>query len=108
MDTHARGVCEKLDRPVVMRRAESARDDQQIVAEAVGERGLELRRIVTDNRDSRRLEPETKQRRGEERPVSIVPVAAHELRARCDDRYARAGCQPVAVTMITCGRSPGT
>ena len=32
------------------------------------------------------------ERRGEERPVSVVPVAANELRARCDDR--RAGGTP--------------
>ena len=99
---------EQLDRPVVVRRPEATRDDEQIVSEAVDERRLEIGRVVADDRDPRRLETEAQQRCGEERPVSVVPVAAHELRARCDDRYAWAGCQPVAVTMITCGFSPGT
>ena len=54
---------------------------------------LEVGRIVADDRDPRRLDAEPKQRRREERAVSVVAVAADELGARGDDRRPR-GRQP--------------
>ena len=54
------------------------------------ERCLEIGRIVADDRDPRRIDAEAKQRRGEVRAVAVVAVAAHELRARRDDRGADA------------------
>src|SRR5205085_737651 len=72
------------------------------------QRGFEVARIVADDGDARRIDAEPKQRRREEGPIAIVPVAAHELRARRDDRRAQAGRQPVGVTMMTCGLRPGT
>ena len=102
---------EQLDRPVVVGRPEPAGDAQEVVPEPLGQRGLEIGRIVADDRDRDRRDPERDQRRREERAVAVVPVAADELGARGDDRGARpryAGRQPVGVTMITRGWSPGT
>ena len=62
----AGGLREQLDRAVVVRRAEAARDDEQVVREPFGERSLEVGRVVADDRDPRRLEPEARgaRRRG--------------------------------------------
>jgi len=83
---HVRRSREQLDRAVVVGRAEPARDDKQLVRETFAERRFEIGRLVTDNCDARRVDAEPQQRRCEERPVAILPVAAHELGARRDDR----------------------
>jgi hypothetical protein len=56
------------------------------VREALTQCGLEIRRLVTDDGDARRVDAEAKQRRRQKRPVAILPVAADELGARRDDR----------------------
>jgi hypothetical protein len=65
--------------------AEAARDDAQVGAQALGERGPELVLPVPDDRDPRGLEPEADELAREERPVAIVPVAPDELAPRDDD-----------------------
>jgi hypothetical protein len=47
---------------------------------------FEIRRLVTDDGDARRVDAEAKQRRREKRPVAVLPVAPYELGARRDDR----------------------
>jgi hypothetical protein len=107
-DANTGSTREQLDRAVVVRRPQPARDDQQVVAQSLAQRGLELRRLVPDDRDPRRLDAQPHQRRGQERPVAVVAVAADELGARRDDRGSYAGRQPLAVTTITRGFCPGT
>jgi DNA-binding transcriptional regulator YiaG len=80
MDADTRGTGEQLDRAVVVGRAETAGDHEQIARQPVGERRFEIGRIVADNRDARRVDAEPKQRRCQERPVSVVPVAADGFR----------------------------
>ena len=78
------------------------------MGESLAERRFKVRRLVTYDGDANRFDAKSKQRGCEDRPVAIVPVAAHELRARRDDRCSYAGRQPVGVTMITFGLPPGT
>ena len=86
----ARGTRHQLDRAVVVRRPEPARDAAEIGLEPLAQRRLELGRVVADDRDPRRLEAEPQQLRGEERAVQVAPVAADELTAGDDDEAARA------------------
>src|SRR5262249_52992767 len=105
---------EELDRAVVVGRAEPARADEEVVAEPVADRRLELRRRVADDPDLRRLDPVREQRAREEGTVEVGAVAADELGAGDDDSGARArrqaGCprQPPGVTVRTHGRYPAT
>ena len=108
MEPDAGRVGEQLDRAVVVRRPEPARDDEQVVLEPSPKSRLEIGRVVADDRDPRRFDTAAEKIRREVRPVAIGPVAANELRARRDDRGAYAACQPVFVTMPTRGCAPGT
>jgi hypothetical protein len=102
----ARDPREHLDRPVVVRRPQAARGDEQVVLEPLAEGSLEVGRIVADDGDPRRLDAETEQRAGEERPVGVPAIATDELGTRDDDCRARLGqtaCQVVGVTRMTRG-----
>ena len=99
---------EQFDRSVVVRRAETPRDDEQVLVQPCTQRGLELGRLVADDSDPHGIDAEPEQRARQIRAVPVLPVAADELRARRDDRGPYAGRQPVDVTMITRGFSPGT
>jgi hypothetical protein len=70
-------------------RAESARDEQQVVFEAVTQRSLELGRRVADDPELRRFDPSRVELPGEERAVQVGTVAPNELGTRDDDRGAR-------------------
>ena len=105
-----------LDRAVVVRRPEAARDGDEVrVADGLAERPLELGRIVADDVDPRRLEPEREQRAREERAVQVGALAADELAARDDDRRPRplrgqarsAAKTRFAVTKIPCRFTAG-
>jgi len=85
----ARCACEELDRAVVVRRAEAAGDDAEVCAQALGERALELRFVVTDDRDGRGLEAEAYEFLREVRAVAVVAVPADELAAGDDDDAAQ-------------------
>ena len=54
----AGGLREQLDRAVVVRRAEAARDDEQVLLEARPQRGFQLGRLVADDRDPNRIDAE--------------------------------------------------
>src|SRR5439155_10560656 len=82
---------QQLDRAIVGRRPEAARDRAEIGAEPLTQRRLELGRIVPDDLDTRRLEPEPQQLAGQERPVPVGPLAADELAAGDDHDPAGAG-----------------
>ena len=86
----ARDPRHELDRPVVVGRPETARDEADVRLESLAQRRLELVGVVTDDRDAHRLEAELECLPGVERPVQVSPLAAHELAARHDDRRARA------------------
>ena len=49
MEADTGRVREQLDRPVVVRRAEAARDDEQVVREPLAQRPFEIRRVVSDD-----------------------------------------------------------
>ena len=70
---------DELDRPVVVRRAEPARDEAEVGVEALSERALEILRSIADDRDPRRIEAEANRFGGEERPVAVLSLAANEL-----------------------------
>ena len=57
-------------------------------ADGLGDGSLELGRIVADDVDPRRLDPEREQRARQERTVQVGALAAHELAARDDDDRA--------------------
>ena len=61
MEPDAGGAGKQLDRAVVVRRPEPARDDEQIGLESFAERALELGGVVADDGDPRRLEAEPQQ-----------------------------------------------
>ncbi len=99
-----------------MRRTEAARDGDELgVRDGLAERPLELDRIVSDDVDAHRLEPEREQGAREERAVQIRALAADELAAGDDDRgpgpfrgQARsAGKTRFAVTKIPCRFTAG-
>ena len=73
-----------------MGRPESARDEADIGLEALPQGGLELRRVVADDRDARRLEPEPESLLRVEGAVQIRSLAPDELATRHDDGCARA------------------
>ena len=80
---------EQLDRAVVVRRPESARDQQQVGLEPLGERRSAARLgRVADDRDPRRLEAEPDELACQERAVEVSAVAADELAARDEDDRA--------------------
>ena len=81
---------DELDRPVVVRRPEAARDEADVGLEPLAQRGLELVRVVADDRDARRLETEPQRFLRVERAVEIGSLAPDELAARDDDCCARA------------------
>ena len=68
-----------------MGRAEPARDEAEIGAEALRERTFEVLGPVADDRYPLRVETEPERFRGEKGAVPIVPLATDELRARDDD-----------------------
>ena len=68
-----------------MGRPEASGDDAQVRLQAFRKRSLELPLVVADDRDPRRLEPESHELARDERPVAIRPVAADELAAGDDD-----------------------
>ena len=78
-------VREELDRAVVVRRPEPAGGDAELVAEPLVERRVELVRVVADDDQACRLEPEPHELAREERPVAVRALAADELGARQDD-----------------------
>ena len=86
MQPHSGCAREQLDRAVVVRRPEPTRDDEELAIEALAQRRLEIGGIVADDRDARRVDSEPQERRCEKRAVAILPVTAHELGARRDDR----------------------
>ena len=55
----------------------------------VAQRPLEVLRAVADDRDPLGVEPESLRLCGEERAVPVLPLAAHELAPRDDDRRPR-------------------
>ena len=59
-------------------------------ASALPDRLLQLGRLVPDERDPRRLEPEPRQLLGQERPVRVPAAAADQLAAGDEDSCARA------------------
>ena len=81
---------DELDRPVVVRRAETAGDEADVGLEALAQRRLELVGVVADDRDAHGLQAEQQRLPGVEGAVQIGSLAAHELAARDDDRGARA------------------
>ena len=103
----AGGPRHQLDRPVVVRRPETARDAAELGLEPLAQRDLELVRVVADDRDPRRLDAEPQELRGEERPVQVAPVAADELAAGDDDEPARAAQaareKPCGVKLVRAG-----
>ena len=103
---------DELDRTVVVRRTEAARDEAEIGLEAFGERTLEILDAIAHDRDSGGVESEPHDLRGEERPVAVLPLAANELGARDDDRRPRAGqdvarmiLRAVTTNVVPAGRS---
>ena len=112
-DERAAGdASDELDRAVVVRRAETARDEAEIGLEALRERTLEILDAVAHDRDTSRVESETNDLRREERPVAVLPLAANELGARDDDRRPRAAqdvarviLRAVTTNVVPAGRS---
>ena len=82
---------DELDRPVVVRRAEPARDEADVRLAPGSERSLEVEGIVPDDDDPLGRQAERKGLTRVERAVSVVALPAHELAARDDDRRARSG-----------------
>ena len=108
----ARDARDELDRAVVVRRAETARDEAEIGLEALRECALEILDAIADDRDTSRVEPEAHDLRREERPVAVLPLAANELGARDDDRRPRAAqdvarviLRAVTTNVVPAGRS---
>ena len=76
---------EQFDRAIVVRRAEAAGDDEEVLVEPGPQRSLQLRRLVADDGDPYGIEAQPEERCGQIGPVPVLPVAADELRARRDD-----------------------
>ena len=95
-----RDARDELDRAVVVRRPETARDEAEIGLERLPERaarGPRPRRRRCAIRVG--LEAEAHRLRGQERAVAVRALAADELAARDDDRRPRAR-QDVARTIL--------
>ena len=70
----------ELDGAVVVRRAETARDEAaDRLREALCECRFEILDPVADDRDAHGVEAEPDSLGGEERPVAVLPLAANEL-----------------------------
>ena len=82
-----------------MRRPEAAGDENEVGRERAAEGALEVRNSVADDLDTRGIEPEPNELRGQERPVAVEALAADELRARGDDRRAGAALVVARVTL---------
>jgi hypothetical protein len=76
---------EQLDRPVVVRRPQPAREHEEVGLEPLPDSGLQLCRVVADDRDPCRLQAEPGQLVGQERPVRVPAAAADQLAAGDDD-----------------------
>ena len=72
-----------------MSRAEAARDDAEIRAEARAKRRFQLLGRVTDDDDLRWIGAQRDELAREKRTVQVAPVAANELAAGDDDERAR-------------------
>ena len=86
---HAGGAGDHLHGAIVVRRPEPARDDAEIGSEPFAQRGLEIGRVVSDDRDPRGVETEREHGMREKRAVTVPPVATDELAAGGDDRHTR-------------------
>jgi len=83
-----------------------AGDDEQVAVQAALERRGELGRVVADDPQLGRLDPEREKRARQVRPVEVTAVAADELRPRDDESRAQAGqseCTPLGVTVSAAG-----
>src|SRR5207244_5389132 len=100
-----RGAREHLDRAVVVRRSESARDDAEIRLEPLAQGGLQLVGPVAHDRDACRLEPELEYLPSEEGPVQVSAVAANELARGDDEDRARPGQAAVGARLIPFGET---
>jgi hypothetical protein len=76
---------EQLDRPVVVRRPQPAREHEQVRLQPLSDRRLQLGRVVADDRDPRRLQTEPGQLLGQEGAVRVATAAADQLAAADDD-----------------------
>ncbi len=81
--------CHELHRSIVVRRPEATGDEAEIGLEALLEGARESLDTVSDDGDPGRIETEPHCLGGEERPVPVLTVTAHELGARDDDRRPR-------------------
>ena len=103
-----RGARDELDRAVVVRRPEAARDDAEVRAAALREarpraRASSSPTIVIDAGSS----PSRTSSRARNGPLRSVPVAADELAARDDESSYADAKMPRAVTTNACGLPPG-
>ena len=79
MEANPCGPSDQLDCAVVVGRSEPTGDAQQVEAEALGKRALEIVGVVPDDRDRGGRDPERDERGCEEWPVPVVAIAADEL-----------------------------
>src|SRR5439155_10270805 len=100
-----RGAREQLDRAVVVRRPEAARDDAEVRLEAPAKRGLELVGPVADDLDAGRLEPEPEHLPRQEGPVEVGAISANELAPGDDEDRARPGQAAVGARLIPFGET---
>ncbi len=89
VETEAERLRDHLDGAIVVRRAETARDEARVGGQTLAERRLELVSRVTDDVDPCGLETQPQRLAREERAVEIGAFATHELAARDDDDRAR-------------------
>ncbi len=90
-ESDSRGLCDELDRAIVVRRAEPTGHDAELGgAECLGECVRELFFFVADDRDPGRLDTVPEQLVRQERAVQVASLAADELAAGDDDEPARA------------------
>src|SRR5207244_8704648 len=80
--------------------AKTPRDGAEIGAEPLAQRTLQLGRVVADDLDPGRLDPQPQQLLGQERAVPVRPVAADELAAG-DDNDPAGARQPVLGATVT-------
>src|SRR5919108_642885 len=89
-DTPAGNLRQHLHSAVVVRRPEPARGDEQVGAQALGERSLELLGPVADDDDALGLEAALRELTCEKGAVLVLPSAARQLAAGDDDRRSGA------------------
>ena len=104
---NARDARDELDRAVVVRRPEPARDEAHLRLAGCRERRLEVVGVVSDDQDPVRDEAQRERLLRVERPVPVGALAAHELAARDDDRRARAAHPETAVAPAAFSVPPG-